>query len=82
MTIEQMVKFVVYDHPITYNSVRVDFVDGTHKIGFFIVKESELDGVNKWRFVQNNDSAKYAETNSMEHSIIIDGDNIIRLTIL
>lgn len=81
MTQEQMKQFIVYDNPITRNSVRVDFINGTHEIGFFIDYD-EFNGDNKWRFIPNRLSVNYRETKSLEYSITIDGNNVTKLTLL
>lgn len=82
MTKDEMTKFIKHDNPITRNSVRVDFITGTFDVGFFISDESELNKENKWRFIPNNSAIKFRETKSLEHSIIIDGNQVARLTLV
>jgi hypothetical protein len=82
MTIKEMTQFVKIDNPVTYNSVRVDFKNLRFEIGFFIGDDEDLNQQNKWRFVPNNLAAKYHKTKNTEDSIVINGDDVLSLTLL
>ncbi len=72
-------------HPITYDSVRIDFIDSSFKVGFFenlIGDFDELRQKNQWRFIENNNSVKYKNSNNdPKQTIIINGDKIDKLSI-
>lgn len=82
MTREEMTKFIKHENPITFNSVKVEFIDGGFNVGFFIPDEVDWNNENKWRFVPNNNAVKFQESKSLEHSIIIEGNKVVRLILL
>ena len=73
-------------HPITNNSVCIDFVEGTFKVGFFENLVGDFDSLrrkNQWRFIENNNSDAYKDNgNDPSQTIIIKGDTVDKLTIL
>jgi len=79
-----MIRFIEIDNPITHNRVRIDFNDEDYNIGFFerFSDSEELKEFNKWRFVPNNSALEYQNSKSIEHSIIIDGEDVSILTLL
>jgi hypothetical protein len=84
MTKQEMIQFIEKDHAVTYNSVRIDYKTNNFKIGFFVPFDDyqKLKESNKWRFVTNNSSVNYQATKSIDHSIIINGDDVLKLTAL
>ena len=74
------------EHPITYDSVRIDFIDCSFKVGFFenlIGDFDELRQKNQWWFIENNNSVKYKNSNNdPKQTIIINGDKIDKLSIV
>lgn len=83
----QAIEQFLNEYPVTYNSVRVDFINTSCKIGFFENLVGDLDDLkqkNHWRFIEKNNSAKYKENknNPAKYSTIINGDKVEKLTIL
>lgn len=74
------------EHPITNDSIRVDFKDGSFKVGFFenlVGDFDELRQKNQWRFVENNNSVAYRDSdNDSKYTTIIYGDTVDKLTVL
>ena len=83
---QQDIDQFLLEHPITYDSVRIDFYDSSFKVGFFenlIGDFDELRQKNQWRFIENNKSMKYKNSNNdPKHTTIISGDNIDKLSII
>ena len=83
---QQDIDQFLLEHPITYDSVRVDFVDSSFKVGFFENLVGDFDYLrqkNQWRFIENNYSVAYRDSdNDPKHTIIINGDTVYKLTIL
>ena len=83
---QQDIDQFLLEHPITYDSVRVDFVDSSFKVGFFENLVGDFDYLrqkNQWRFIENNYSVAYRDSdNDQKHTIIINGDTVDKLTIL
>ena len=83
---QQDIDQFLLEHPITYDSVRIDFVDSSFKVGFFenlVGDFDELRQKNQWRFIENNNSVKYRHSNNdIKHTTIISGDTVDKLTIL
>ncbi|MDB9932987.1 hypothetical protein OAD28_09785 [Flavobacteriales bacterium] len=83
---QQDIDQFLLEHPITYDSVRIDFVDSSFKVGFFenlVGDFDELRQKNQWRFIENNNSVKYRDSNNdIKHTTIISGDTVDKLTIL
>lgn len=82
MTQEQMHQFIRIDHPLTYDSVEVFFNDKTNNFGYFTGQKEDMNDLNKWRFVPNVTATKYRDTLSNEFTIIIDGDEVLKLILL
>lgn len=82
MTKEEMNQFIRIDHPITNNSVEVMFKNGENEVGFFTAEKEDFNSENKWRIVPNNTSIKYKETNSIEWTRIINGDDVLELNLI
>ena len=81
---QQDIDQFLLEHPITYDSVRVDFVDISFKVGFFENLVGDFDALrqkNQWRFIENNYSVAYRD-NDPKHMTIINGDTVDKLTIL
>jgi hypothetical protein len=81
---QQDIDQFLLEHPITYDSVRVDFVDISFKVGFFENLVGDFDALrqkNQWRFIENNYSVTYRD-NDPKHTTIINGDTVDKLTIL
>ena len=81
---QQDIDQFLLEHPITYDSVRVDFVDSSFKVGFFENLVGDFDDLrqkNQWRFIENNYSVGYRD-NDPKHTTIINGDTVDKLTIL
>ena len=83
---QQDIDQFLLEHPITYDSVRVDFVDRSFKVGFFENLVGDFDDLrqkNQWRFIENNYSVAYRDSdNDPKHTTIINGDTVDKLTIL
>ena len=83
---QQDIDQFLLEHPITYDSVRVDFVDSSFKVGFFGNLVGDFDYLrqkNQWRFIENNYSVAYRDSdNDPKHTTIINGDTVDKLTIL
>jgi hypothetical protein len=83
---QQDIDQFLLEHPIAYHSVRVDFVDSSFKVGFFENLVGDFDYLrqkNQWRFIENNYSVAYRDSdNDPKHTIIINGDTVDKLTIL
>ena len=83
---QQDIDHFLLEHPITYDSVRVDFVDSSFKVGFFENLVGDFDDLrqkNQWRFIENNYSVAYRDNdNDPKHTTIINGDTVDKLTIL
>ena len=83
---QQDIDQFLLEHPITYDSVRVDFADSSFKVGFFENLVGDFDDLrqkNQWRFIENNYSvASRDRDNDPKHTIIINGDTVDKLTIL
>jgi hypothetical protein len=83
---QQDIDQFLLEHPITYDSVRVDFVDISFKVGFFENLVGDFDALrqkNQWRFIENNYSVAYRDNdNDPKHTTIINGDTVDKLTIL
>ena len=83
---QQDIDQFLLEHPITYDSVRVDFVGSSFKVGFFENLVGDFDYLrqkNQWRFIENNYSVAYRDSdNDQKHTIIINGDTVDKLTIL
>jgi len=83
---QQDIDQFLLEHPITCDSIRIDFVDSSFKIGFFENLVGDFDKLrqkNQWRFIENNNSLKYKNSNNdPKHTTIISGDNIDRLSII
>lgn len=83
---QQDIDQFLLEHPITYDSVRVDFVDSSFKVGFFENLVGDFDDLrqkNQWRFIENNYSVAYMDNdNDPKHTTIINGDTVDKLTIL
>jgi len=75
----------ILENPISNGSVRLDFVDGTFKLGFFENLIGDFDNLrkkNQWRFVENNNSVGYKDNgNDPNFTTIINGDILDKLTI-
>ena len=84
MTKEEMAQFIEIDHPVTFNSVRVDFDTEQHTVGFFdkFDDAEQLKEANQWRFIPNNLANEYQDSKSIQYSIVIDGDEVSKLTLL
>lgn len=76
----------ILETPIRYDSVRVDFVDGSFKIGLFENLNGDFDYLrrqNQWRFIENDKSVAYRENeNDSKYTIVINGKDVDKLTIL
>ncbi|MBK6953828.1 MAG: hypothetical protein IPH24_17800 [Crocinitomicaceae bacterium] len=85
MKIEDLDQFIL-EQPITYKSVRLDFADGSFKVGFFENVVGDFDALrqkNHWRFIENNNSVAYRENNNNPvYTTMINGDNVNKLTVL
>jgi hypothetical protein len=83
---QQIIDKFILEHPIANNSVRIDFVDTTFKVGFFENLVGDFDSLrrkNQWRFIENNNSDAFKDNgNDPSQTIIINGDAIYKLTIL
>lgn len=83
MTIQELDEFLL-ETPVTYNSVRVDFLDGSFKVGFFENLVGDFDQLrrqNQWRFIEDLNTAAYKENgNAAAFTTIINGDSIEKLT--
>ena len=83
---QQDIDQFLFEHPITYDSVRVDFVDSSFKVGFFENLVGDFDDLrqkNKWRFIEKNYSGEYRDSdNDPKHTTIINGNTVDKLTIL
>ena len=83
---QQDIDQFLLEHPITYDSVRVDFVGSSFKVGFFENLVGDFDYLrqkNQWRFIENNYSLAYRDSdNDPKHTTIINGDTVDKLTIL
>ena len=83
---QQDIDQFLLDLPITNDSVRIDFVDSSFKVGFFenlIGDFDELRQKNQWRFIENKNAVKYKNSNNdPKHTTIINGDNIDKLSII
>ena len=83
---QQDIDQFILEQPITHNSVRIDFVNGSFKVGFFENLVGDFDKLrqkNQWRFIENNHSEKYKKSNNdPKHTTIIKGDNIDKLSII
>ena len=83
---QQDIDQFLLEHPITYDSVRVDFVDSSFKVGFFENLVGDFDDLrqkNQWRFIENNYSvASRDRDNDPKHTTIINGDTVYKLTTL
>ena len=81
---QQDIDQFLLEHPITYDSVRVDFVDSSFKVGFFENLVGDFDYLrqkNQWRFIESNYSVADRD-NDPKHTTIINGDTVDKLTIL
>ena len=81
---QQDIDQFLLEHPITYDSVRVDFVDSSFKVGFFENLVGDFDDLrqkNQWRFIESNYSVAYSD-NDPKHTTIINGYTVDKLTIL
>jgi hypothetical protein len=85
MTKQDFDKFLS-NHAITYNSVKIEFIDGTYKIGYFergLEDYEELRQKNLWMFVENNNSVAYkVNVNDPNYTTIINGDLVKNITVL
>ncbi len=84
MTKEDMTMLVEFDYAVTSNGLRVDLIQGNQGkfvVGFFqrFPDYEELKEQNQWRFIINPNAGKFHETQSIELSIIINGDNVVRI---
>ena len=83
---QQDIDQFILEQPITCDSIRIDFVNGSFKVGFFENLVGDFDKLrqkNQWRFIENNNSLKYKNSNNdPKHTTIISGDNIDRLSII
>mgnify|MGYP001166094621 CR=1 FL=1 len=83
---QQDIDQFILEQPITHNSVRIDFVDSSFKVGFFENLIGDFDKLrqkNQWRFIENNNSLNYKNSNNdPKHTTIISGDNIDKLSIV
>ncbi len=83
---QQDIDQFLLEHPITYDSVRVDFVGSSFKVGFFENLVGDFDYLrqkNQWRFIENNYSVAYRDSdNDPKHTTIINGDTVDKLTTL
>jgi len=81
---QQDIDQFLLEHPITYDSVRVDFVDSSFKVGFFENLVGDFDDLrqkNQWRFIENNYSVADRDKDP-KYTTIINGDTVDKLTIL
>ncbi len=76
----------ILENPITYDSVRLDFVDGSFKLGSFENLVGDFDSLrqkNQWRFIEIKNSDAYKDNdNDPRKTTIINGDTVEKLTIL
>ena len=83
---QQDIDQFLFERPITYDSVRVDFVDSSFKVGFFENLVGDFNALrqkNQWRFIEKNYSVAYRDSeNDPKHTTIINGDTVEKLTIL
>ena len=83
---QQDIDQFLLEHPIIYDSVRIDFDDSSFKVGFFenlIGDFDELRQKNQWRFIENKNSVKYKNSNNdPKYTTIINADGIDKLSIL
>ena len=83
---QQDIDQFLLEHPITYDSVRIDFVDGSFKVGYFENLTGDFDELrqkNEWRFIENNKSMKFKNSNmDPKHTTIINGDDIDKLIVI
>ena len=77
-----MYNFILIKHPITYNSVRVNYLNGTYEMGCFLNNDEDISSKNKWRFVLNEFTAKYRENYSIEFTKVINGLDVKDLVLL
>jgi hypothetical protein len=82
MTQEEMNNFIVIKHPITYNSVRVNYLNGNYEIGYFLNNDEDLISKNKWRFVLDKFASQYRENYSKEFTKVINGLDVKDLILL
>lgn len=89
---QQDIEKFIHEHPITHYSVRIDFVNRSHKIGFFenlVGDYDKLKQKNHWRFIENKNAVNYRKSinpkknsNDPKYTTIINGDTVNELTIL
>ena len=83
---KQNIDQFILENSITYDSVRIDFVDGSFKAGFFENLVGDFDDLrqkNQWRFIENNNSVKYKNSdNDPKHTTIINGNSIDKLSVI
>ena len=83
---QQDIDQLLLEHPITYDSVRLDFIDGSFKVGFFENLVGDFDKLrqeNQWRFIEDNNSVAYRDNgNDPNQTTIVNGDPVDKLTIL
>ena len=79
MTIEQILPF---KNHINRNRIkfRLNFKKDFEIVIFYDFKDDkELISQNKWRVVTNNNRIKYEETNSLDYTNILNGEDIISI---
>ena len=83
---QQDIDQFILEQPITHNSVRIDFVNGSFKVGFFENLVGDFDKLrqkNQWRFIENVNSVKYKNSDDdPKHTLIIRGDTIDKLSVI
>lgn len=83
MTKDEIADFILRT-PVTNNGIRVDFTNKPYNVGFFdrFDDTESLKEENKWRFVPNNLAPDFMSTRSLEYTIIIDGNEVSKLTVV
>lgn len=85
MTKEEIEEFFILQHNIiTYNSARVNFKDGSFKIGFFqdtIGDKAVLKEKNQWRFIEKSKVDLHGnDPKNLKYIAVLDGNTILNIT--
>ncbi|SFZ89533.1 hypothetical protein SAMN05428642_101370 [Flaviramulus basaltis] len=64
---------IIYNTLITYNSVRVNFINGNYKLGFFEANKNfdQLKSDGKLRFIENSGESVILEVKDIVEVVIL-----------
>ena len=82
MLYTEIYNWVRIKNAITTDSVKISYYSGNSDVGFFTDKEEPFNIDNIWRFIPNNTSSSYRDSNGRTGSKLINGKDIKELILL